>query len=419
VSLGNPTVKILFVVPYVPNLIRVRPYNLLVHLAARGHNITLVTLYSSEKEQADLERLSGICEAVYAFPLTRWRSYYNSLTALPQSIPLQSVYCWQPEMARCLIDLTHSDNGFDVIHIEHLRGAKYGLELKKIGKPAIQGGRQGMPPIVWDSVDCISMLFKQAAGQSKKRLNRWVTRFEFSRTGRYEGWLVNQFDRVLVTSKNDRDALMKLAPANTADCQIRVLPNGVDLNYFQPPKETAEKDPATLVISGKMSYHANVTMSLNFVNDTLPIIWSRRPDVKLVLVGKDPTPELLNLRKNPAIRVTGTVDDIRPYLHQATLAVTPITYGAGIQNKVLEAMACGLPVVSSPQAVSALSVTPGHDLVVANNPEEFADAVVRLLDDPGLRSRLGQAGRQYVEQDHLWVRIAAQLEEVYNEVIHP
>ena len=111
-----------------------------------------------------------------------------------------------------------------------------------------------------------------------------------------------------------------------------------------------------------------------------------------MLVGKDPTPELVNLGKNPAIQVTGTVEDIRPYLHKATMAVTPITYGAGIQNKVLEAMACGLPVVSSPQAVSALTVNPGQDLLVAEDPDEFANAVVSLLDDPGLRSQ-ARAGR--------------------------
>lgn len=406
--------RILFIIPYVPNLIRVRPYNLLVHLAARGHEVTLVTLYSSEQELADLDRLRTVCSAVHAFPLARWRSLYNSVAALPQSVPLQSVYCWQPEMADFLQTLLDGKHAFDVIHIEHLRGAKYGLELKK----ARTNGARRLPPMVWDSVDCISMLFKQAAGQSKKRINRWITRFDLARTSRYEGWLVNQFDRVLVTSSNDRDALMKLAPVNTSASQVRVLPNGVDLNYFRPPDGQVTKDPATLVISGKMSYHANVTMSLNFVNETLPIIWSRRPDVKLMLVGKDPTPELVSLGKNPAIQVTGTVDDIRPYLHKATLAVTPITYGAGIQNKVLEAMACGLPVVSSPQAVSALAVSPGKDLIVANNPEEFASAVVTLLDDPGLRARLGQAGRHYVEQDHLWVNIAAQLEEVYDEIIH-
>jgi glycosyltransferase involved in cell wall biosynthesis len=321
-------------------------------------------------------------------------------------------------MANCLNGLLQGSERFDVVHIEHLRGAKYGLDLKNRALTKAVHGKKARPPIVWDSVDCISMLFKQASGQSKKRINRWITRFELSRTGSYEGRLVNQFERVLVTSRNDRDALMNLAPAGTAQNQIRVLPNGVDSDYFLPPNGSVEKEPATLVISGKMSYHANVTMSMNFVNETLPIIWSRRPDVKLVLVGKDPTQELMDLGKNPAIRVTGTVDDIRPYLHQATVAVTPITYGAGIQNKVLEAMACGLPVVSSPQAVSALQVKPGEDLIVARDPEEFATAVISLLDDPGLRSRLGKAGRRYVEQDHLWVKIAAQLEEVYNEVNH-
>jgi sugar transferase (PEP-CTERM/EpsH1 system associated) len=410
-------VKILFVVPYVPNLIRVRPFNLIVYLAALGHEITLATLFSSEEEKGDLECLRKYCKAIYAFELTRAESLTNSLLAVPSSLPLQSVFCWQPELAKCILELTKQPGSFDVVHIEHLRGVKYGLALKARKSTLNHGNKPSSLPIVWDSVDCISMLFSQAAGQSKKRLSRWLTRFELTRTGRYEGWLVNQFNRVLVTSKNDRNALMKLASEGTSDSQIKVLPNGVDVNYFNPPNNEITKDLASLVISGKMSYHANVTMSLKFIEETMPIIWSQRPDVKLVLVGKDPAPELRELARNPSIEVTGTVKDIRPYLYKATVAVTPITYGAGIQNKVLEAMACGLPVVSSPQAVSALEVKPGEDLIVANGSEEFANAVVALLDDSILRSKLGKAGRKYVEKQHLWVNIAAQLEEVYHEAI--
>ena len=409
--------KILFVVPYVPNLIRVRPYNLIVYLASLGHEITLATLFSSDEEKEDLECLRKYCKAIYAYELTRADSLTNSLLAVPSSVPLQSVYCWQPELAKCILDLTKQPGSFDVVHIEHLRGVKYGLALKAKRSALNNGSKLASLPIVWDSVDCISMLFSQAAGLSKKRLNRWLSRFELKRTGRYEGWLVNQFDRVLVTSKNDRNALMKLAAEDTLDSQITVLPNGVDVNYFNPPNNEITKDLASLVISGKMSYHANVTMSLKFIEETMPIIWSRRPDVKLVLVGKDPAPELRQLARNPSIEVTGTVKDIRPYLYKATVAVTPITYGAGIQNKVLEAMACGLPVVSSPQAVSALGVNPGQDLIVANGSEEFANAVVALLEDSALRSKLGKAGRLYVEKQHCWVKIAAQLEEVYHEVI--
>jgi glycosyltransferase involved in cell wall biosynthesis len=278
-------------------------------------------------------------------------------------------------------------------------------------------GSQRRPPVVWDSVDCISLLFKQAAERSKRIVSRWMTQFELGRTRRYEGWLARQFPRVLVTSKHDREGLLEVMPRGASGEHIRVLPNGVDLAYYTPFGAQQEKECATLVISGKMSYHANVTMTLNFAENILPLIWSKRPDVKLMVVGKDPTPALRALAKNPSIQVTGTVDDIRPYLHRATLAVTPIMYGAGIQNKVLEAMACGLPVVSTAKAVSALNVAPGSDLMVADSPEEMSNAVLRLLDEPELRAQMGQAGRKYVEKNHQWSCIAARLEEVYHEVI--
>jgi glycosyltransferase involved in cell wall biosynthesis len=178
-----------------------------------------------------------------------------------------------------------------------------------------------------------------------------------------------------------------------------------------------QREPDTLVISGKMSYHANVTMCLNFVSRVMPLIWAKRPSVKLWLVGKDPTKELQALRENPAITVTGTVADIRPYLLRANLAVTPLTYGVGIQNKVLEAMACGTPVVSTPQAVSALSAVDRRDVAVANSPEELASTILRLVDDPDQCARLGLNGRKYVEENHCWDEIAAHLEEVYYGII--
>lgn len=408
--------NILFIVPYVPNLIRVRPFNLIRHLAARGNQITLVTLWSTPQEKADLELLKDYCRQIYAFQLPVWRSYLNSLGAIPRDIPLQAVYCWQPEMARFL-DTLVARVQFDVIHVEHLRGAQYGLRLRQWGaghsysNECAQGVR---PAVVWDSVDCISLLFQQAAGKSKKQVSRWLTRFELARTQRHEGRLLSQFDHVLVTSPMDREALLELSPDGRGTAPITVLPNGVDLAYYTPDQRV-KRQPATLVISGKMSYHANVTMSINFVKETMPLIWKQRPDVKLCLVGKDPAPEIRALAQNPAIMVTGTVEDIRPYLHQATAAVTPVTYGVGIQNKVLEAMGCGIPVVSSPQAVSALTAIQDKDVLVAGDPEALAKTIVHLLDDPALQERIGRAGRQYVEEHHRWTSIAAKLEEVYYE----
>jgi glycosyltransferase involved in cell wall biosynthesis len=166
------------------------------------------------------------------------------------------------------------------------------------------------------------------------------------------------------------------------------------------------------VISGKMSYHANITMAVQFIQQVMPLVWERHLECQVWIVGKDPRREVLALQ-GPKVTVTGTVPHLPPYLQRATLAVAPVAYGAGIQNKVLEAMACTTPVVASSQAVSALQVEPGRDLFVAEEPGEFAEAIVRLLEDANLRRQLGQAGRNYVEVNHNWARVAERLEGLY------
>jgi glycosyltransferase involved in cell wall biosynthesis len=301
-----------------------------------------------------------------------------------------------------------------VIHVEHLRGARYGLDLKR---PTQAAGLT--PPVVWDSVDCISLLFRRTATSSKRRLNRWVARFELSRTEHYERRLAREFDHILLTSPIDRDAFVTLAAQSPAACAtdvFSVLPNGVDLDYFRPPARDT-RQPATIVVSGKMSYHANITMALFVAEEVMPRVWARCPEAKLVIVGKDPTPEITALARNPAITVTGTVPDMRPYLQSATVAAVPIAYGAGIQNKILEAMACATPVVTTPQAVAALSIVPGRDLLVASDSQELAEEILCLLANPDRRLAIGKSGRLYVERNHDWNNIAAQLEEIYNGII--
>lgn len=404
--------KILFVVPYVPSLIRVRPYNLIRSLAARGHQVSLLTLWVNEQEREELQRLESVCREVKGLHLPRSRSFLNSLMALPTRQPLQSVYCWQPALAEQALELVQGAEPFDIVHVEHLRGARYGLHLKAA---SLKTGAS-IPPVIWDSVDSISLLFKQAASQSKNFFNRWITRLELGRTEHYEGWLTGQFDRTLVTSNNDRQALLALSGANGAAARLKVLPNGVDLDYFQHGKQTSRLAD-TLVISGKMSYHANINMALHLVNDIMPLVWKERPEVKVQIVGKDPPREILSLAHNPSVTVTGTVADIRPYLRQAAVAAVPLTYGAGIQNKVLEAMACGTPVVSTPQSVSAIQAVPGQDLLVADDPPTFARSLLCLLDNPDRRLQIGESGRRYVETHHHWDTITAALEHVYLEAL--
>ncbi len=429
--------KILFVVPYAPTPIRTRPYNLLRELTRRGHAVTLATLWQNEPEREALREMERYGISVIAEPLTRSRTLRNTLLALPTGEPLQPAYCWQPSLQS---QIAHLPSRFDIIHVEHLRGARYGLHLKS--QFAI---RNSQFPIVWDSVDCISHLFEQASRNSLSPLARWMTAFELERTRRYEGWLVHQFDQVLVTSSVDKEALEKLAELNghhasnpvtaqqnpllsglfpTGDppwrgaggrVGVAVLPNGVDLEYFQPSSTTRQAD--TLVFSGKMSYHANVTAVLHFAREILPLIWKERPQAQLWIVGQAPPSSVKALASDPRITVTGYVPDVRPYLSQATVAVCPVLYGAGIQNKVLEAMACATPVVSRSTGLGALQAQIGEEAWVGDTPQEFARQVLRLLADPLLATQLGRAGRRYVERHHGWPLIGAQLEGIYQEAI--
>jgi glycosyltransferase involved in cell wall biosynthesis len=443
--------RILFIVPYVPNLIRVRPYNLIRQLAARDHEVTVLTLWSGREERADAEALTEHCHDVVALPLPGYCSLWNCVQALPRLEPLQSVYSWSRSLA-------HEIDGYlrqpplvghppyDVVHVEHLRAARYGLVARGMQPfgPSCSGEnsrrsprrkpwtRLSRPPVIWDSVDCISHLLEQTAQSSRSVFGRLKTRFDLGRTRQYEGWLVEQFDRVLVTAGTDQRALEALyasrldhrsASSTPHPSGITVLPNGVDLGYFTPGHEPREPD--TLVFTGKMSYHANVTAVLHLVNDIMPHVWSQRRRVRLTIAGKDPPRRVraLAIRHRPLVDVTGTVPDIRPYLRRATAAVVSTPYGAAIQNKVLEAMACETPVVASPQAVSALQVRDGEEVLVANRTSDatqtvgFARRVLQLLEDGALRRKIGRRGREYVEKHHDWRRVAERLEGIYRDAI--
>jgi glycosyltransferase involved in cell wall biosynthesis len=226
-----------------------------------------------------------------------------------------------------------------------------------------------------------------------------------------------KFDRVLITSEKDKSALLDLAGSEGKTASVTILANGVDLAYFQGG-ETLNKDPSLIVLSGKMSYHANITMALFLGNEVMPLVWKRRPDARLVIVGKDPPSSVQTLTNHPAITVTGTVEDLRPYLRKAAVAAVPMIYGAGVQNKLLEAMACGTPVVATPIAIMDWEVQPGTDLLVAENALDFANKIVSLLDNAGYQKDVGEAGKRFVEKHHSWTQISKKLEGIYHEVIH-
>lgn len=399
--------KIAYVVPYIPNLIRTRPYNLIRQLTALGHEIIVFTLGYGDQDLKDIDTLRSIAAHVHFEQHSVWHSLWNSLLAVPTRHPLQTVYSWNPRLAKQLVNCLSIQNDFDIMHIEHLRGSLYGQYIKR---------KLPHMPVVWDSVDCISYLFMQSSAQSTDSFGKFVTRFELERTRRKEGKLVGEFDHIFVTSKTDKNALLDLVSPTSVPSPISVLPNGVDLEFFHPNLE-AQRNDETLVFSGKMSYHANISMVKYLVAEIMPRVWEKRPKVQLTIVGKDPVADIRALEIDPRIMVTGTVKDIRPYLWEANIAVVPLIYGAGIQNKILEAMACGTPVVTTSRTLSSIDAIPGRELVVADGSEEFSRAILELLDNPKIRRDIGDAGLSYVQKHHSWSTVAHDMLACYADVV--
>ena len=387
--------RILFVTPHVPSPLRVRPQQFLRHLAARGHEVTLVVLTRPGERQEALSEVRQWCREVTVVPVSPVGVARNCLLSLPGPMPLNVAFFASKEARRTLARLRTSS--YDVAHFEHLRTAQYA--------PVVGG-----LPRLYDSVDCMTLLWSRALHAGRWR-GRTLAAWELWKTGRYERQALGWMDGAVATTEADCAALRGLAPA----LPVQAVPNGVDSDYFRPGPDLS--DGRTLVFLGNMRYHANVASVLEFVRRVMPLVWKRHPRSRLLIVGADPSAAVQRLARDARIIVTGYVKDVRPFLARATIGVCPIVYGAGIQNKALEFMAAGLPVVASPQACSGLEARPGQHLLSATEPAEWVEAISGLLQSPGLRRSLGVAGRDYVVRHHSWQESVSRLEEAYEEVL--
>ena len=395
--------RVAFVSPYVPTPIRVRPYEWLRRLSADGHEIVLATPSSGEAERRQLGRWSAEGVEIVSRRLPLARSLVSCLAALPSRRPVQTAFCWHPGLAR---DLRRRLRAWrpDVIHVEHLRGSRYGADLSR-------WARQARVPIVWDSVDCISALFEEVRRGRVGGRGGVFAGLDLARTRRWERLQVGMASRTLVASRRDRETLLDLGVDQEAGARIEVLTNGVDLERFRPG---GERDAATLVFSGKMSYHANLAAARFLLDEVMPVVWRSRPEVRLSIAGSSP-PRSLRRRADRRVEITGFVADLGARIGRATVAVAPLRYGAGVQNKILEAMACATPVVATPAAVRGFDTDGLDGVVVAEEAESLAAALVALLADPGRRAALGAAGRARVESHHDWSRLGRRLTEIYAE----
>ncbi len=233
---------------------------------------------------------------------------------------------------------------------------------------------------------------------------------------RFEAQALERFDGVLAVSDADRETFGRLYPAAVRR-PIHVVPTGVDTQYFRP----AAGDDASveLVFTGSMDWLPNEDAMLFFCRDVLPRIRAARPTVRLTIVGRAPTPSVRQLAHEAGVRVTGRVDDVRPYMSEAAVYVVPLRIGGGTRLKIFEAMAMAKAVVSTRVGAEGLPIVDGEHARLADDPARFADVVVTLLRDPAERARLGQRARQLVLEHFDWSAVAGELETALCRVAAP
>ncbi len=386
---------ILFITPYFPSLIRVRSYNFIKVLKKQGHSIHLVSLVQDKKELIDRQSIEDDCEKVDKIYLSLYKSLWNCLKYLFFPVALQAAYCFSDKMKNHIENLIN-EKKFDVVHVEHIRGSHF--LNKNVSIPAI-----------FDSVDCITALYKQFANSNRSLLMILVSYIEWKKLRIYEPKECNKFDKVLVTSDADNIELKKL----NISLPIQIVTNGVDLNYFKP--ENNEIEPYSIVMTGKMSYFANELAALFLLEEIWPKIKEKVPQAKLYIVGNKPGIKIKRFASSDVI-ITDYVTDIRLYLAKANMVVVPIVVGAGVQNKILEAMAMGKAIVATSKACEAFSSNIRNCLIIKDMPQEFSDEVINLFNNIELVKSLGLKSRNFVEQNHDWDKKGVELFKIYESI---
>jgi sugar transferase (PEP-CTERM/EpsH1 system associated) len=249
-------------------------------------------------------------------------------------------------------------------------------------------------PAVVDLMDVDSQKWLDyAAGCRGPR--RWLFRTEGGRLRKFEAQLASTARAIVLVSEAEAAVYRDFCLNGT----VEVIPNGVDLEFFRPAEEA---EPPRCVFVGALDYHPNIQGIRWFCQQVWPVLHARRKSLVLSIVGRRPVAAVRRLSNMPGVEVIGDVPDLRPYLASATVSVVPLQIARGIQNKVLEALAMGKPLVASPQLLAGLPVQPGVHLLVASSPTQWVQAIETLLDDYRLRQRMQLAGRRHVEQHHHW-----------------
>jgi sugar transferase (PEP-CTERM/EpsH1 system associated) len=255
-------------------------------------------------------------------------------------------------------------------------------------------GLKSVPTVV-DLVDVDSQKFVDYT-TSGRGLKKWLYQLEARRLRKLECTLPGRVQAITLVSEAEAQIYRSFCPND----RTHAITNGVDLEYFQPTEKAGRPDRCVFV--GALDYRPNIEGIVWFCQEVWPKVRAVRPQATLAIVGRNPNPSVRNLTSIPGVEVIGSVPDVRPHLAEATLAVVPLQIARGVQNKVLEAMAMGIPVVASSGAAEGLGVIDGEELLIASSPKNWSASICQLLADAPLRSHLTQSGRQFVEEHHHW-----------------
>ena len=374
----------------------IRHYHLIRALSAR-HRVTLLSFVGRTfrtEHEASLRPFTEGVRTVEANGVGRsklGRAWGVLRSVMPSASPEHHVAEMQGVVRRCF-----REGRFDVV-LSSERHTPFLPECSGV-------------PLVVDLCDATSM------GIRKRLRHAGVTRFptlalEYVAVRRAERVLRRRADHLLFATERDRDAVMGGAQEKST-----VIPNGVDLDYWRRTSSMRGQD--TIVMSGAMDYAPNRDAAMLLIRDILPRVRRTIPDARLWIVGRDARADLIRAARQAGATVTGFVEDVRPYLERASVAAAPLRFGAGVQNKLLEAMAMGMPAVVSPLAAEGLRTEQGEGppLRVASHPHEFAARIVedllRTRDDP----RPDHTARDFVERNYVWARSGVRLEQLLDSL---
>ncbi len=387
--------KILFIAnrfPYPPfRGDKLKIYNLAKRLALH-HELHLITFTEQKSDIQYLPKLDAIFSKIEIVHLPKLQSVFNVGLGLLGKLPLQVNYFKSNAFDKKLKTLL-KENSYDAVHVQHLRMAQYAIQQKQLFR-------------ILDLPDAFSLYWQRRKNVPRSFFTRWLDTIESERVLKYEKYILNEFNLNLVCSNEDLKFLENKHNIQT----IRLLPNGVDTDKFKPMAHDYSH-AHTLLFTGNMDYDPNVDAVIYFANDVFPLIKQQFPNVKFVIAGQRPIEKVKALAQIKDVDVTGFIPDLSEMYNAASVVVAPLRFGAGTQNKVLEAMAMGIPVVCSNIGFEGLGINDGEGAFMRTDANSFATQVIALLKDATLRQSVGEKGVEVIQKSFSWNTVAATLEQ--------